>query len=113
MSNCNDVQEKIARDESLSEAERAHSLACEACASVIADFTLLEAALSTFGTAVPAGFADRVMAGVFSEGTAVQRAPRRWVPLTLAYAAGVLAAVNVVGFLASVFAASVALGGTR
>ena len=30
MSNCNDIQEKIARDESLSEAERAHSLACEA-----------------------------------------------------------------------------------
>ena len=112
MSSCNEIQEKIARNESLSGAERAHTIACESCASVIADFTLLEAALSTFGTAVPAGFADRVMAGLPAEGTAIPTAPRRWVPLTLAYAAGVLAAVNVAGFLASVFSASVAFGGT-
>jgi hypothetical protein len=112
MSSCNDIQEKIARDESLSGAESAHTIACESCASVIADFTLLEAALSTFGTAVPAGFADRVMAGLPPEGTAALNAPRRWVPLTLAYAAAVLAALNVAGFLANVFAASVALGGT-
>ena len=111
MSSCNDIQEKIARDESLSEAERAHTIACEACASVIADFSLLEAALTRFGAAVPAGFADRVMAGVAAEGTPATRLPRRWIPLTLAYAAGVLAAVNVVGFVASVFAASVAFGG--
>jgi hypothetical protein len=112
MSSCNDIQQKIAREESLNEAERAHAMACESCASVVADFSLLEAALSRFGAAVPAGFADRVMAGVAAEGTRATRTPRRWVPLTLAYAAGVLAAVNVAGFVASVFAASVAFGGT-
>jgi hypothetical protein len=112
MSSCNDIQEKIARDERLSGAERAHAIACPSCATVIADFSLLEAALSGLGAAVPAGFADRVMAGVTAEATAATHTPRRWVPLTLAYAAGVLAAVNVVGFLANVFAASVALGGT-
>ena len=112
MSSCNDIQEKIARGESLSQSERAHTSACKSCASVIADFSLLDATLSRFGTAVPAGFADRVMAGVAAEGTAAPCPPRRWVSLTLTYAAGVLAAANVVGFLASVFAASVALGGT-
>jgi hypothetical protein len=115
MSNCNDVQEKIARDESLSEADRAHTIACESCASVIADFSLLEATLSRLGAAVPAGFADRVMAGVAAEGrraTRTARPARPWVPLTLAYAAGVLAAVNVAGLVGSVFAASVAFGGT-
>jgi len=112
MSSCNDIQEKIARDERLSEAERGHTIACASCASVIAEFSLLEAALSRFETAVPAGFADRVMAGVAAEGAPARRAPRRWVPLTLAYAAGVVAAVNVAGFVASVFAASVAFGGT-
>ena len=112
MISCNEVQEKIARGESLSEAERAHTTACASCAPVIADFTLLEAALSTLGTAVPPGFADRVMAGVAAEGAAAPRPPRRWVPLTLAYAAGVLAVLNVAGFLASVFVASVAFGGT-
>jgi hypothetical protein len=112
MSSCNDIQEKIARDGSLSEAERAHTIACASCASVIADFSLLEVALSRLGTAVPAGFADRVMAGVAAEGTASPRTPRRWVPLTLAYAAGLLAALNVAGFLARVFVASVAFGGT-
>jgi hypothetical protein len=112
MSSCNDIQEKIARGESLSQSERAHACACASCASVIADFSLLDATLSRFGTAVPPGFADRVMAGVAAEGTAAPPPPGRWVSLTLAYAAGVLAAANVVGFLASVFAASVALGGT-
>ena len=112
MSSCNDIQEKIAREESLSEAERAHTMACEACASVIAEFSLLEAVLSRIGAAVPAGFVDRVMAGVAAEGPRATRRTRRWIPLTLAYAAGVLAAVNVAGFVASVFAASVAFGGT-
>ena len=92
MSSCNDIQEKIARDESLRRgAERAHTVVCESCASVIADFSLLEAALMRFGAAVPAGFADRVMAGVVAEGAPATRVPRRWIPLTLAYAAGVLA----------------------
>jgi hypothetical protein len=79
---------------------------------VIADLSLLEAALNTFGTAVPAGFADRVMAGVAAEAESDLRSPKRWIPLTLAYAAGVLAALNVAGFLARVFVASVAFGGT-
>lgn len=112
MSSCNEIQEKIARDEPLSETERAHTIACGSCASVIADRSLLEAALNTFGTPVPAGFVDRVMAGVAAEGEADPRTPRRWIPLTLAYAAGVLAALNVAGFLARVFVASVAFGGT-
>jgi len=112
MSNCNEVQEKIARGESLSQAERAHTTACASCAPVIADFSVLEAALSALGAAVPAGFADRVMAGLAAEGCASSRPPRQWVPLALAYAAGVLAVLNVAGFLASVFIASVASGGT-
>jgi len=112
MSSCNEIEEKIARGESLSEAERAHTSACASCAPVLADFSLLEAALSTFGTAIPAGFVDRVMAGVAAEGATAPRTPRRWLPLTLAYAAGLLAVLNVAGFLASVFAASVAFGGT-
>ena len=111
MSSCNDIQEKIARDESLNEAERAHTIACQSCASVIADFSLLEAALSEIGAA-----SRRVRRSC--DGRRGRRGHARHAhaetvdTLTLAYAAGVLAVVNVAGFLASVFAASVALGGT-
>jgi anti-sigma factor RsiW len=109
---CNDVQEKIARGEVLSHDEGTHTTTCASCASVMADFSMLEAALYAFDPAVPAGFADRVMASVATEEVAPPRTVRRWVPLALAYGAGVLAAFNVASFLARVFVASVALGGT-
>jgi hypothetical protein len=112
MSRCNDVQEKIARGEGSSQDEREHTTACASCASVVADFSLLEAALSAFDPAVPTGFADRVMARVAAEVVPPSRASGRWLSLTLAYAAGVIAALNVASFLARVFIASVAFGGT-
>jgi hypothetical protein len=112
MSRCNDVQEKIARGERLSDDQRDHTTACASCASVIADFSLLEAALNAFGPAVPAGFADRVMARVAAEVVTSSRASERWVSLMLASAAAVIAALNVASFLARVLVASVAFGGT-
>ena len=112
MSSCNNVQENIARGDALSEDERTHTAACASCASVLADFTVIEAALNGFGPAVPAGFADRVMASVATEAGAPPHASRWWVPPALAYAAGVLAALNAASFLARVFVASVAFGGT-
>ncbi len=112
MSRCNDVQEKIARGEALSEDQREHTTACASCASVMADFSMLEAALNAFGPAVPTGFADRVMAHVATEVVTPSHTSGRWVSLTLAYAAGVVAALNVASFLARVFIASVAFGGT-
>ena len=109
---CNDVQEKIAREEVLTQDEGTHATTCASCASVMADFSMLEAALTAFDPAVPAGFADRVMASVATLEVAPRRMVRRWVPLTLAYGAGALAVFNVASFLARVFVASVALGGT-
>jgi len=110
MSFCNDVQEKIARGDALGDGERDHVPSCSSCAAVAAEFALLEATLTALGSQVPDGFADLVMRSLPRE--AVQSGERRgrWMPLTLSYAAGVIAVVNVATFLGRVFVASVALG---
>lgn len=112
MIGCNEVQEKIARGDALRGDERDHAVACAACAAMVAEFSLLEVALGTFGAAVPPGFADRVMASVAADSVVGARPFGPRVQLTLAYAAGAIAVVNVATFLARVFIASVAFGGT-
>jgi hypothetical protein len=112
MIGCNEVQEKIARGDALRGDERDHAAACAACAAMVAEFSLLEVALGTFGSAVPPGFADRVMASLAAEPVVAPRPFARPVQLWLAYAAGAVAVVNVAAFLARVFIATVAFGGT-
>jgi anti-sigma factor RsiW len=110
---CNDVQEKVARVDPLSEDERHHASACQSCASVIAEFSLLEAALNALAAgAVPSGFADRVMARVQAEGDATAATPGRWLHLAFACAAGGFGLFNVAAFLARVLIASIAFGST-
>lgn len=108
---CNTVQERIARGDALHDDERDHTAACDSCAATMAEFSVLEAALDTFGSEVPAGFANRMMARVASQPEVSPRRSARRVHLAVAYAAGALAAVNVTAFLARIFVASVAFGG--
>jgi hypothetical protein len=110
MSLCNDVQEKIARGDALGDGERAHVPSCSSCAFVTAEFALLEETLTAFASPVPDGFADRVMRSLPLEAAPSEGRRGRWMTLTLSYAAGVIAVVNVAAFLGHVFVASVALG---
>jgi hypothetical protein len=111
MSRCNDIQEKIARGDGLDDTERDHGASCSSCAFVTAEFALLEETLSAFGPPVPDGFADRVMRSLPPEAVRAGAGRGRWMTLTLSYAAGVIAVLNVATFLGHVFVASVALGG--
>jgi hypothetical protein len=115
MTLCNDIQERIARGDTSSADDRDHAATCASCAAVIADFSLLEATLHTFEPAVPAGFADRVMARLETAHASMPLPSRRVglrMQLALAYAGGLLAVINAVAFIARIFIASVAFGGT-
>jgi hypothetical protein len=111
MSHCDRTQEKIARDDALSSEERAHVLACDRCAALAAEFSLLESALDALAHDVPSAFAERVMALIADEPASRPWLERRWVSLVVAYAGGVIALANVARFLASVLSANLGLGG--
>jgi len=113
MDRCNDVQEKIAGGRPLDREEQGHAAGCARCAAVAASYSLLDTALEVFVPAVPAGFADRVMAQIAADAAGRARwFERRPVQLALAHAAALCAAFNVIWFVVRVFAADVALGGT-
>src|SRR4051794_7700648 len=106
MDTCNETQEKVARGEPLDPAAATHASRCAGCAQVVADASLLEAALAALAPAlVPAGFADRVMlevatldlgvTGVTGATGAAGWFERRWVQVALAHAGAVLTVLNV------------------
>ncbi|HYP77668.1 MAG TPA: hypothetical protein VER12_16975 [Polyangiaceae bacterium] len=114
MTQCTDVQERIALGESLLDEESRHLASCERCSRVAEMSARLDASLESLFEPVPDGFADRVMHRL----SASQSIPARswldapWVELALANAALVCALVNAVRFLAGVLLPSVSLGGT-
>jgi anti-sigma factor RsiW len=114
MSDCTEIQERIALGQPLFDAQRVHLSSCERCSQVAETFSRLDASLESLAEPVPDGFADRVMSRI-----AVLESVRpnrwfdaHWAQLALANAALVCALVNTVRFLASVLIPSVSLGGT-
>jgi anti-sigma factor RsiW len=113
---CNQVQEMVARGESLGPDERAHVAVCVACGSVVQSWSQLDALLrgDLTGT-VPDGFADRVMAAVAHEPARV--APlrwfeRRWVQLGLVQVGALVSLFNLFRFVLRVLYPSLSLGGS-
>ena len=114
---CNDTQEKVARGEPRGDAEALHASRCASCAQVVADASLLEAALAALAPGgVPAGFADRVMVEVATlEIAATEPArwfERRWVQIALAHAGAAFTVLNVTRLLVRVLIPEIALGAT-
>lgn len=114
MTDCTEVQERIALGRPLRDAHHVHLSNCEPCSHVAETFSRLDAGLESLVEPVPDGFADRLMNRL--EVLQGERSRRwfdaRWVELGLANAALVCALVNTVRFLASVLIPSVSLGGT-
>ena len=112
---CTETQEKLARGEALDDIEQDHALTCPDCGSLVA----LTSTLGALDPGVPAGFADRVMARITSEGRG--RSPERanpphwyegrWAGVGLASAAAVVAVLNAARFVASVLIPAGSLGG--
>lgn len=118
MKHCNEVQERIALGEPLTEPELLHISGCEHCGSVAETYSLLDASLESLAEPVPQGFAHRVMNELATHDVARSpRSPRwfdaSWVELALANAALLCAVLNTARFLAGVLIPSVSLGGTR
>jgi anti-sigma factor RsiW len=111
---CNQVQEMVARGESLGSDERAHAAVCVACRAVVESWGQLDALLQgdPAGT-VPDGFADRVMAAIADEPTRV--APlrwfeRRWVQLGLVQVGALVSLFNLFRFVLRVLYPSLSIG---
>lgn len=114
---CNDTQEKVARGEPLGPAEATHASRCPGCAQVVADASLLEAALAALSPGVvPAGFAERVMIEVATLDVMTSgSAPwfeRRWVQIALAHGGAALTVLNVARVLVRILIPDIALGAT-
>lgn len=114
---CNETQEKVARGEPLDPAAATHASRCSGCAQVVAEASLLEAALATLAPGVvPAGFADRVMREVATLDIGTARAAswfeRRWVQVALAHAGAALTVLNVARLLVRIVIPEIALGAT-
>ena len=112
---CNETQEKVARGEPLDPAAATHASRCAGCAQVVADASLLEAALAALAPGVvPAGFADRVMVEVASLDIGPAGAAcwfeRRWVQIALAHAGAALTVLNVARLLVRILVPEIALG---
>ena len=114
MTDCTDVQARIALGQPLLAAQRVHLSSCERCSQVAETYSRLDASLSSLAEPVPDGFADRVMVRIAElEGARSRRwFEARWVELALTNAAVFCALLNTVRFLASVLIPSVSLGGT-
>ena len=113
---CNQVQEMVARGESLGPDERAHAAVCVACSAVVESWSQLDALLQgdLTGT-VPDGFAVRVMAAIADE--SAQVAPlrwfeRRWVQLGLVQVGALVSLFNLFRFVLRVLYPSLSLGGS-
>jgi len=114
MTDCTEIQERIALGQPLRDAQHVHLSSCERCSHVAETFSRLDASLEALVEPVPDGFADRLMTRIaVLEGERSRRwFDARWVELGLTNAALVCALVNTVRFLASVLIPSVSLGGT-
>jgi hypothetical protein len=123
MDPCNQTQEKLARGQSLSAAEREHAANCPRCLDVAAECGWLDAALAAVTIPVSPGFADRVMAGLPAldaehAGTAAPPAAalhwyqQRWAEVAFANAAALVTALNFARLLARVFVSQTAFGGS-
>jgi len=114
--NCNQVQETIARGETLGPHERAHAAACVVCATVMESWSQLDDLLQAGpAESVPDGFADRVMATLSNESVTV--APlrwfeRRWVQLGLVQVGALVSLFNVFRFVLRVLVPTLSLGGS-
>ena len=114
MTQCTQVQERIAVGERLPEPERLHLSTCPRCQLIAETYSLLDAGLESLAEPVPDGFADRVMSRLATE--EVARRARwfnaGWAELVLANVALLCALGNTVRFLAGILIPSVGLGGT-
>ena len=116
---CTDIQEQLAWGEALSPEQRTHAAECPHCFKVATDYSLLDEALSAMTAQVPLGFADRVMGQVLEYVAAPSAAGltdwlgKRWVQFALVYGGSIVAAINLMRFLAGVLTTSVGLGGVQ
>jgi hypothetical protein len=116
---CSKLQEQLAWGAPLSAEQRAHAAECPHCLQVATDYSLLDEAMDALAARVPATFADQVMAQVLEEGTLPSAAEirnwlnKRWFQFALVYGGSVVAAINLLHFLASVLTTSVGLGGAQ
>lgn len=114
---CNDTQEKVACGEPLDPGAATHASRCAGCAQVVAEASLLEAALAALAPGVvPAGFAERVMVEVATLDIRTTASAswfeRRWVQIALAHAGAALTVLNVARLLARILIPEIALGAT-
>ncbi|HJX62657.1 MAG TPA: hypothetical protein VJ860_01750 [Polyangia bacterium] len=114
--NCNQVQETIARGETLGPDEAAHAAVCVGCGAVMESWGHLDELLQS-GPAqtLPESFADRVMAAIADEPVVV--APlrwfeRRWVQLGLVQAGALFSLFNLFRFVLRVLVPTLSLGGS-
>ena len=114
MTDCTEVQERIALAEPLGDAERTHLSSCEGCNVVAEAYSLLDESLEALAEPVPHGFADRVMSRLDTLEVARPTAwfNTGWAELALANVALICALVNTVRFLAGVLIPSISLGAT-
>ena len=114
MTDCTEVQERIALGEPLGDRGRAHLSSCERCNLVAESYSLLDASLEALAEPVPHGFADRVMSRLVTHEVArrVRWFNAGWAELAFTHFALICALVNAVRFLAGVLIPSVALGGS-
>ena len=114
MTDCTEVQERIALGQPLHAEERVHLSSCERCSRVAEAYSALDAGLESLVEPVPDGFAERVMMRIAEQESGRSRRwfEARWFELALTNAALICAVVNTVRFLAGVLIPSVSLGGT-
>jgi hypothetical protein len=109
---CNQVQEMVARGECLAPVESAHAAGCVACAAVVESWGQLDALLRD-DSAVPQGFADRVMAALAYQPVASLRwFERRWVQVGLVQVGALVSLFNLFRFVLRVLVPSLSLGGS-
>jgi hypothetical protein len=115
---CNRIQEQIVAGEALDEADQAHVVACASCGTVAAEWLALDSTIADGldgGTAVPGGFADRVMAAVEAFPAVSSRTEhwldRRWLRVALANIGLAVALSSVLRFMFSTLIPAVSLGG--
>ncbi len=116
---CTEIQQRLAWGEALSAEQHAHAIDCPHCLEVATEYSTLDDILGAMTVRVPPEFADRVMTQVLGS-IAVpntqglrQWLNRRWFQFALVYGGGIVAAINLVRFLAGVLTTSVGLGGVQ
>ncbi len=109
---CNDVEERLAWGQELSQDQQVHISGCPSCTRVATSFCMLDDALGTLERRVPEGFADRVMTQIYLPVQPAKWLERRWVQVAFVYGGFGVAIFNLVRFVAGILVASVGLGTT-